>query len=96
MWSSFTLKRTKEGTKHDTAGDKVAHSVNKKLSRAATFCFDSDYNEKKKKARWKRNLPNIKKGVVKITNEKFKFEDYKIKEEEEKNDFIPVKPRYTV
>ena len=96
MWSSFTLRRVKEVAKHDTAadGDKAPDIVNKRLTRAATFCFDSDYKEKRKKTNWLRNLPNIKKGINKIKSEKYKFEDYKIKQEDDENACTPVKPRY--
>ena len=81
-------------SKHDNAGDEVPDIINKKLTRAATFCFDSDYKEKRKKTNWLRNFSNIKKGLNKIKSEKYKFEDYKIKQEDEKNDYTPVNPRY--
>ena len=52
MWSSLTLRRSKDKTRDDTiaaAGDKDRDTVNKKLTRAATFCYDSNYKEQNTK-----------------------------------------------
>ena len=58
MWSSLTLRRSKNKTRDDTiaaAGDKNSDSANKKLTRAATFCYDSKYKEQNTKKSWLRN-----------------------------------------
>ena len=98
MWSSLTLRRQDKHGKGDTDAaegrEKVNDTVNKKLTRAATFCFDSDYKDKKKKTKWLKNLPNIKKGVIKNKSEKYKLEDYKIRQEEDKNECLPVRARF--
>jgi hypothetical protein len=63
MWSSLTLRRSKDKTRDDTiaaAGDKGSDTANKKLSRAATFCYDSKYKEQNTKKSWLRNLPKVR------------------------------------
>jgi hypothetical protein len=75
MWSSLTLRRSKDKTRDDaiaTAGDKDSDTANNKLSRAATFCYHSNYKELKTKKSWFRNLPNvINKFASKNRREKF-------------------------
>ena len=75
MWSSLTLRRSKDKTRDDTiaaAGDKDSDTANKKLSRAATFCYDSKYKEQNTKKSWLRNLPNVRNKFTKNKSEKTK------------------------
>ena len=75
MWSSLTLRRSKDKTRDDTiaaSGDKVSDTANKKLSRAATFCYDSKYKEQNTKKGWLRNLPNMRNKFTKNKSEKTK------------------------
>ena len=58
MWSSPTLRRSKDKTRDDTitaAGDKDSDTANNKLGRAATFCYHSKYKEQNTKKGWLRN-----------------------------------------
>ena len=73
MWSSLTLRRAKEKNRDDTiaaAGDKDSDTANKKLARAATFCYHSKYKEQNIKKSWLRNLPNVKNKFTKNKTEK--------------------------
>ena len=75
MWSSLTLRRSKNKTKDDTiaaAGDKDSDTANKKLSRAATFCYDSKYKEQNTKKSWLRILPEVRNKFTKNKSEKIK------------------------
>ena len=94
MWSSFTLRRSKKEVDTGGGGDKVKDTVNTKLARAATFCFDSDYKEKKTKAKWLKNLPNVKKKMIKNKSERYKFEDYKAVQDIKENNHISVHNRF--
>ena len=75
MWSSLTLKRSKNKTKDDTiaaAGDKDSDTANKKLSRAATFCYDSKYKEQDTKKSWLRILPEVRNKFTRNKREKIR------------------------
>jgi hypothetical protein len=75
MWSSLTLRRSKDKTRDDTiaaAGDKDSDTANKKLSRAATFCYDSKYKEQNTKKSWLRNLPKVRNKFTGNKSEKIK------------------------
>lgn len=75
MWSSLTLSRPvknkarKEVTAGHTSG-KVNETANKKLARAATFCYESHYKDPKTKKNWLSNFQNMRKKFTKI-----KFEE---------------------
>ena len=75
MWSSLTLRRSKNKTRDDTiaaAGDKDGDIANKKLCRAATFCYDSKYKEQNTKKSWLRNLPKVWNKFTRNKSEKIK------------------------
>ena len=85
MWSSLTLRRSKDKTRDDTiaaSGDKVSDTANKKLSRAATFCYDSKYKEQNTKKSWLRNLPKVRNKFTKNKSgkmkEKFEVQETKV------------------
>jgi hypothetical protein len=70
MWSSLTLRRSKDKTRDDTiaaaGGDKDSDTVNKKLTRAATFCYDSKYKEQNTKKSLLRNFPKVRNYLQRI------------------------------
>jgi len=76
MWSSLTLGRggkDKDKARDDTvreAADKATDTVNKKLARAQTFCYDSHYSDQNAKKGWLKNLPNVRKKFSKNKSEK--------------------------
>jgi hypothetical protein len=71
MWSSLTLRRSKDKTKDVTiVSDKEPDIVNKKLARAATFCYDSNHKENNTKKSWLKNLPKVKQKFTKNKNAK--------------------------
>ena len=67
MWSSLTLRRYKT---RDDAIAAAADKDNKKLSRAATFCYDSKYQDQNTKKSWFRNLPKGRNKFTKNKSEK--------------------------
>ena len=85
MWSSLTLRRSKNKNRDDTiaaAGDKDSDTANKKLSRSATFCYDSKYKEQNTKKSWLRNLPKVRNKFTRNKSEKInaklKVQDTKV------------------
>ena len=91
MWSSLTLSRpAKNSARKDvTAGhtsDRVNEIANKKLARAATFCYDSHYKDRKTKKNWLSNFPNLRK----------KFTKMKIKEKPQVNMSVHEKEKVVI
>ena len=73
MWSSLTLRRSKDKTRDDTiaaAGDKDSDIASKKLRRAAKFCYQSKYKEQNTKKSWLRNLPKVRNKFTRNKSEK--------------------------
>ena len=71
MWSSLTLRRSKDKTKDVTiVSDKEPDTVNKKLARAATFCYDSNHKKQNTKKSWLKNLPKVKQKFTKNKSDK--------------------------
>ena len=72
MWSSLTLSRPaknrigREVVSHTS--EKVNETANKKIARAATFCYDSHYKELKAKKNWLSNFPNMSRKFTKKKN----------------------------
>ena len=85
MWSSLTLRRPKDKSRDDyisAACDKDSDTANKKLSRAATFGYDSKYEEQNTKTSWFRNLPKgrnkFNKNKSERIKEKFEVQETKV------------------
>ena len=84
MWSSLTLRRSKDATDNDTTadGDKKHDTANQKLTRAATFCYQDNYNQGEKKQKsWLKNLPRVRRRFSKHKSDKWQA---KCEKEEEK------------
>ena len=73
MWSSLTLRRSKDATDDDTtAGDDKEHdTANQKLTRAATFCYQANYNQGEKKQKSWLNLPRVRRRFSKHKSDKY-------------------------
>ena len=74
MWSSLTLRRSKDTTGDDTTadGDKEHDTANQKLTRAATFCYQDNYNQGEKKQKsWLKNLPRVRRRFSKHKSDKW-------------------------
>ena len=74
MWSSLTLRRSKDATDNDTTagGDKDQDTANQKLTRAATFCYQDNYNVGgKKQKNWLKNLPRVRRRFSKHKSDKW-------------------------